>query len=103
MNVLILKLVTGEDVLGEVIKNTEVSVTLKNVVGVTVVRGQNGQPNVGLTPFPLHAEPESGIEREFKKEHIVYEYVPAEDFIKNYDQIFGTGLVMPETKKLVLG
>lgn len=102
MEILMLKLVTGEEVLGEVESKEPTSITLKNVVGVAVVRGKDGQPNVGFTPFPLHAEPESGITRVFKSEHIVYSYEPAEDFKSNYDQLFGTGLITPP-KKLIVG
>jgi hypothetical protein len=103
MNVLMLKLVTGEEVLGELVSKDDSTVTLKNVVGVAVVRGKDGNPNVGFTPFPIHAEPEANIERVFQVKHIVYQYDPAPDFKKNYDQIFGAGIIVPEEKKLILG
>ena len=102
MEVLVLKLVTGEEVLGEVVTKDPSFIALKNVVGIAVVRGQDGQPNIGFAPFPLHAEPKSGVERMFKDEHIVYSYEPAEEFVTNYDQIFGTGLITP-SKKLIVG
>lgn len=102
MDIKVLKLVTGEEVMGEVIVENNGNFTLNNVVGIAVVRGKDGQPNVGFSPFPLYAEAESNIHRIFKSEHIVYSYVPAEDFKSNYDQIFGTGLITPP-KKLIVG
>ena len=102
MEILALKLVTGEDILGEIESQSETEFVLVNPVGIAIVRGKDGTPNVGFTPFPIHAEPESGIERVFKDEHIVYQYVPAEDFRTNYDQLFGTGLITPP-KKLIVG
>lgn len=101
MKILILKLVTGEEVLGEVVDITE-SFKLKNPVGVAIVRGADGQPNVGFAPFPLHAEQKSGFEIDIHRSQVVYSYVPAEDFINNYDQLFGTGIVLP-SKKLIVG
>jgi len=99
MNILAIKLVTGEDVLGEeTLGNSDV--TLKNPVGVSIVRGQNGQPNVGFSPFPLHGEQKKDRIVGFQKTHIVYSYTPSEDFITNYNQIFGSGIILP-TKQLI--
>jgi hypothetical protein len=99
MNVLAIKLVTGEEVLGEEILGTG-SVTLKNPVGITIVRGKDGQPNVGFSPFPLHAEQKKDSIVAFHATHIVYSYTPSEDFISNYNQIFGSGIILP-TKQLI--
>ena len=99
MNVLAIKLVTGEDVLGEQIPGIN-DFNLKNPVGVSIVRGQNGQPNVGFSPFPLHAEQKKDSIFGFQKSHVVYSYTPSEDFITNYNQIFGSGIILP-TKQLI--
>lgn len=101
MDIRILKLVTGEEILGEIVNITE-SFTIRNPVGVAIVRGEGGQPNVGFAPFPLHAEPTPGFELDIHRSQVVYFYVPAEDFINNYNQIFGAGIVLP-SKKLIMG
>jgi hypothetical protein len=104
MEVLALKLNTGEDVMGEIVSDlndTDV-IILENPVGIAVVRGQNGQPNVGLTPFPLHGKNDKGQLISFAKKNVTYYYTPADDFITNYKQIF-TGLVVPTEKKLITG
>ena len=104
MNIKAFKLSTGEEVLAEVICDTDVYV-LKNPVGIAVVRGRDGTPNVGyvgFAPFPLHAEQVSGSELTIDKSHVVYYYIPSEDFVSNYDQLFGTGLVLPP-KTLITG
>jgi len=94
MHVIALKLVTGEDVLGE-LEAGAMSMILTNPVAIQIVRGQNGQPSVGFAPFPLHSKQESGSKISFDKSHIVYSYEPAEDFVSNYNQIFGSGLIVP--------
>lgn len=102
MEILVLKLVTGEEVLGEVVDTDREGVyRLRNPVGIAIVRGADG-PNVGFAPFPLHAEQKTGYEIDIRYSNVVYSYVPAEDFINNYDQLFGTGIVLP-SKKLIVG
>lgn len=103
MDIRILKLVTGEEVLGEFLSEDHDTIfVLRNPVGVAIVAGQDGRPNVGFAPFPLHAEQQKDAKFDFQRSHVVYSYVPAEDFINNYNQIFGAGIVLP-SKKLITG
>jgi hypothetical protein len=103
MKILALKLVTGEDVLGEIESESETEFVLVNAVGIAVVRGKDGQPSVGFAPFPIHAEQKSGAVVALSKKNVVYSYVPAEDFITHYNQIFGSGIIVPPTKQLITG
>lgn len=102
MDIRILKLITGEEVLGEIVSDSAI-IKVKNPVGVAVVRDKSGMPNVGFAPFPLHAESKSGLTVDFDRKNVVYSYVPAEDFIRNYDQIFGTGIILPKQQTIVTG
>ena len=103
MEIIALKLITGEDILGEIDSQSEIEFVIVNPVGITVVRGKDGQPNIGFSPFPLHAEQKTGTTVALAKKHVVYSYVPAEDFVKNYNQIFGSGLVVPPQKQIITG
>ena len=60
MNVLALKLITGEEILGEIESESETEFVLVNPVGIAVIRGKDGQPSVGFAPFPIHAEQKTG-------------------------------------------
>lgn len=101
MDIRVLKLITGEEVLGEIVSDSAV-IRVKNPVGIAVVRDKSGMPNVGFAPFPLHAESKSGLTVDFERQNVVYSYVPAEDFIRNYDQIFGSGIILPK-QQIVTG
>ena len=101
MKILALKLVTHEEVLGEIESESETEFVLVNPVGITVVRGKDGMPNVGFSPFPLHSEQKTGSTIVLAKKHVVYSYVPAEDFVNNYNQIFGSGIVLPSKQLIV--
>lgn len=103
MNIQILKLITGEEVLGEIESQSETETVLCNPVGIAIIRGQNGQPNVGFSPFPLHAAEQKNRTIAFQNKHVIYSYVPAEDFVNNYKQVFGSGIVLPPTKQLITG
>jgi hypothetical protein len=102
MTIYAMKLITGEDVLAAIDSETETEFVLENPVGIAVVRGQNGQPNVGFAPFPLHAAQVKDATISIAKKHIVYYYEPAEDFITNYNQLFGSGIVLPN-KQIITG
>ena len=101
MNIRVLKLVTGEEVLSEITNSDSNFYYIKNPVGIAVVRGQNG-PNIGFTPFPLHAEPKSGSEYTILKDHVVLEYEAAEEYTAQYDNLFGSGIVLPK-KQIITG
>ena len=98
-----MKLVTGEEILGEIESESETEFVITNPVGIAIVRGKDGQPNVGFAPFPLHAEQKTGATVAINKKSVVYSYVPAEDFVNNYNQIFGSGIVLPPQKSLITG
>ena len=97
-----MKLVTNEDVLGEIESESETEFVLVNPVGIAIIRGKDGTPNVGFAPFPLHAEQKTGATVAISKRNVVYSYEPAEDFKNNYGQIFGSGIVVPN-KQIITG
>lgn len=101
MEIIAFKLITNEDVLGEMQSKTGSTFIIENPVSIAVVRGKDGRPNVGFAPFPLHAPQQKGSTIEISKEHVVYHYTPAEDFITNYNQLFGSGIVLPNKQLIV--
>ena len=103
MKILAFKLITGEDILGEIESESETEFVLENPVGIAVVRGKDGNPNIGFSPFPIHAEQKSGATIAISKKSVVYSYVPAQDFVDNYSQIFGSGIIVPPQKSLITG
>ncbi len=103
MTIQILKLINNEEVMAE-IETDDTHHILTNAVGVAIVRGQDGRPNVGFAPWPLHADQtEKDTTHSIAKKHVLYYYTPAEDFINNYNQIFGAGIMVPPTKQIITG
>ena len=103
MDIKVFKLITMEEVLSEVESEDDTHFVLVNPVGIAVVRGKDGTPNVGLAPFPLHGDQKPDTTIAIAKRNVVYSYVPAEDFVNNYKQIFGAGIVLPPQKQIITG
>ena len=100
----VFKLINNEEVLGEVESIDDDDIILNNPVGIAIVRDQKtGQPSVGFAPFPTFADETPGQIVEFDLQHVIYSYVPATDFCKNYEQIFGLGLILPTEKQIITG
>jgi hypothetical protein len=102
MKVLALKLITGEDILGELESEDETHYVIINAVAITVVPSEDRRygPNIGLTPFPPFSEQTKGSTFAFTKKHVIYSYEPAEDFITNYNKVFGSGIIVPKRGKI---
>ena len=95
MNVKLLRIITGEEVLAEVLSEDENTVTVQN--GLVVLPNANG---VGFAPWATVISKENK-EITLSREHLVY-VVDCDDSVQDkYESIFGA-IVKPETKKLIL-
>ena len=103
MNIVLCKLVTGEEVLGELVAENDEKLILKNPVQVATVKDTRGNPSVGFAPFPTFHEEKEGRTIDLLQIHIVYSYIPADDFRKNYEQVFGVGLILPGQQQIITG
>tara|TARA_B100001113_G_scaffold205047_1_gene168141 strand:- start:253 stop:543 length:291 start_codon:yes stop_codon:yes gene_type:complete len=96
MNVKLIKMWSGEDVITDLVKETDDSIVIKNPI-VIVPSGQEGQ--VGLAPWsPLLKGKDT--ELEVTRRYVVYINEPQEEFIDNYKQMFSPIATPP--KKLIL-
>ena len=96
MNVKLIKMWTGEDVIADLVKETDDSIVITNPITL-IPSGQQGQ--VGLAPWsPLLKGKD--VELEVTKRYVVYIIEPQDDIVSNYRQMF-TGIATPP-KKLIL-
>ena len=96
MNVKLIKMWSGEDVIADLVKENDDSIVILNPI-VVVPSGQQGQ--VGLAPWsPLLKDKDT--ELEVTKRYVVYINEPQEEFIDNYKQMFSPIATPP--KKLIL-
>lgn len=99
MSVKALKLTTSEEVIGEVISETEDYTVLKNVVVVAIQPGPEGRAALGFLPFM----PYLGKDREikFKNSNVMVSEIVDDQMANQYNSVFG-GIVVPP-KTLITG
>lgn len=96
-NVKCMKLITGEDIMGEV-KIEGGEIVLTNPVQVSMVSTRSGEPNFGFIPFPLVSNDKVIT---IKEDKVMFVCEPAEEFLNQYNSIFGSGIVTPSKKLIV--
>lgn len=104
MNIKGIKLVTGEDIIAQVMTMADGRLILKNPVQLRMVPPQiaGSQPSMGFVPFPNFAQQNKESSLTVEPLHVVYVYVPDENISENYNSMFGSGIVTP-SKQIITG
>ena len=87
---------TGEEVIAELLSETEETITVQN--GLVVLPTNNG---VGFAPWATVISKEDP-EITVSKTHVVYIAEVQEDVCKKYNEMFGSKLITPDSKKLIV-
>ena len=96
INVKLLRIVTGEEVIAELVSESDTTITVKN--GLVVMPTQSG---VGFAPWATVID-DKKPEITLSHNHVVYMAEVSEDVTKKYNELFGSKLVTPNEKKLIL-
>ena len=96
IDVKLLRIVTGEEVIAELLSETEDTITVQN--GLAVLPTNNG---VGFAPWATVISKENP-EITISKNHLVYVAEVQEDVCKKYNEMFGSKLITPDSKKLIV-
>ena len=99
-NLKLIRLISGEELLAEILSETTTDVTLKNAVRVVIMPSKTSAttPTVGFAPWAEFSD-----EKEFTihKAHVIVTMKPVEEFINQYNNMFG-GIVSVPTSKLII-
>lgn len=100
MKVQIIKLITGEELLAEVVGD-DTMIRVKNPVRIVVMPNKIDPktPNIGFAPW---AEFSDDKEFALDKSHIVAIMTPIKEFVNQYSSMFG-GLVVPKSNLILPG
>ena len=96
IDVKLIRIVTGEEIIAEVVSADENTITVKN--GLVVLPNATG---VGFAQWATVFEPDNP-EVTMKQQHVVYVVAVQEDVAKKYNEMFGSKLVTPSSKKLIV-
>ena len=102
MAVKLLRLKSGEDIVGEVVKENQELIIISNpaiLMPVSHSPGRQDQIQIGLAPWIPFS-----VEKEFKlpRDWVLLTTIPAQDIVNNYNQIFGSGIVVPQVSAKTL-
>lgn len=92
----IVRLLSGEELLGDVRKNADGSITIKDVcqVATSYADPQQATAKIGIAPYLPYADLSPGLTIE--KHYIGYIVKPVTELYNEYNKIFGSGIVIPE-------
>jgi len=96
MNVKLIRMWSGEDVVADLVKETEDSITITN----PIVAVPSGQGQLGFAPWSPLLESKD-VELEVTRKYVVYISVPQDDIIEQYSSMYSP-LATPSSKKLIL-
>lgn len=100
-NIQVVRLISGEELLCDITYNNG-EYTLKNPVRIVmnVNKANPTQVSFGFVDWLPYANLKDGIT--IRKEFIVFVVKPEMDFVNQYNQLFGTGIVTPPKAKLLV-
>lgn len=95
----ILRLITGEEIIGEITLDTGFKITIKNPIRIVVLPGKsnNDNPTVGLAPW---TEFSSDSEFTLDKQHVLLIMEPISEFINQYKMAFSK-IITPQPNLLL--
>ena len=96
MEVKLLRVITGEEIVAEIVEEGPVEIKLKNALVVIPT-----QQSVGFAPWATVIDRENP-EVTVNWNHIVYVANLDESIRNKYDEVYGSKLVKPEKKSLIL-
>lgn len=96
-NIKLVKLITGEDIVTKY-ETQETTVKFTNSVQISMMPTRTGSTNFGFLPYPMYSEEKDLI---ISREHIVYAVDPAQDFLDQYNQLFGE-IITPNKGSIIL-
>lgn len=96
IDVKLLRITTGEEVVAELLSETEDTITVQN--GLVVLPTNNG---LGFAPWASVISKDNP-EITISKKHIVYIAELQEEVAKRYNEMFGSKLITPNEKKIIL-
>jgi len=94
-DVKLIRLITGEEIIAEVLDWKNGIMTIQNAL---VVIPQQGQ--VGFAPWATVIDPEQP-EIGLDMKHVIYSVEVAEPVVKQYNEIFGSNIITPNKQLIV--
>ena len=96
IDVKLIRIVTGEEIIAELVSQDDDTITVKN--GLVVLPNAQGVGFAQWATVISKDEPEITL----KKTFVVYVVAVQEDVANKYNEMFGSKVIVPESKKLIV-
>ena len=95
-NLKIIRMLTGEEIIAEVLEDVYETIKVKNPLRIVVMPSKTdpNAPTVGLAPYIQFSDEK---ELTLNRYHVTTVATPVADFVNQYNSVFG-GLVVPNSK-----
>ena len=96
IDVKLIRIVTGEEIIAEVVGQTDETITVKN--GLVVLPSAQG---VGFAPWATVIDNDNP-DITMSMRHVAYVAAVQADVANKYNEMFGSKVIVPESKKLIV-
>jgi len=93
MTLRILRLLTGEEILGDIKEETDTHYRIENPCSIGLTMGQNGKPALNMQPMLILSDQKVV---NIKKEHVTFDVSVAIEIQNKYNDVYGSGIVVPQ-------
>ena len=97
-NLRILKLTTGEELVGDIVEETPEKYRVENPCVLGIAMGTNGKASLQMQPLLIFSEQKVV---EFSPNHIIYNVTVAQEIKNKYNEIYGSGILVPPQSKII--
>lgn len=94
-DVKLIRMITGEEIIAEILDWKNGVLTIQNALLVIPQQGQ-----VGFAPWATVINPEMP-EIGLDMKHVIYSVAVADPVVKQYNEIFGSNIVLPDKQLIV--
>jgi len=98
-NLRISKLTTGEELVGDIVEETPEKYRVENPCVLGIAMGPNGKASLQMQPLLIFSEQKVV---EFNPNHVIYNVSVAQEIKSKYNEIYGSGIVMPKTQSIII-
>ncbi len=98
MTTSILKLITGEELIGNIKSENADYVTIENPANIHMAPTQDSRMQLYLIPYAPYADKDVFT---LKQQHVIMHYEPNTDLLNKYNHMFGSGIQIAGAGQLV--
>jgi len=98
MNLRLIRLITGEDVVGDLTIEGD-NYRIENPVVLGLAMAPNGKANLQIQPMLIFSEQKV---ISVKNSHVLYDVTVATEIKNRYNEVYGSGIVVPPKQSLII-